>query len=112
MQKDLRLKTRLADVNRSWQPSPRNCRAGGSGVVSAKDFWSRCAYCRKRLPTPSARLCTMQPTALNSILQSPIFSAMQKASLAEKFALIQEHWRPKVVAQLNGQELKLAKCQG
>jgi hypothetical protein len=31
---------------------------------------------------------------------------MQKSSLAEKFALIHEHWRPKVVAQLNGQEVK------
>ena len=37
---------------------------------------------------------------------------MNKASLAEKFALINEHWRPKVVAQLNGQELKLVKFAG
>ena len=35
-----------------------------------------------------------------------------KASLSEKFALIHEHWRPKVVAQLNGQELKLVKFRG
>jgi mannose-6-phosphate isomerase-like protein (cupin superfamily) len=35
-----------------------------------------------------------------------------KASLNEKFALINEHWRPKVVAQLNGQELKLVKFLG
>jgi mannose-6-phosphate isomerase-like protein (cupin superfamily) len=35
-----------------------------------------------------------------------------KASLSDKFALIREHWRPKVVAQLNGQELKLVKCAG
>jgi mannose-6-phosphate isomerase-like protein (cupin superfamily) len=35
-----------------------------------------------------------------------------KASLPEKFALIHEHWRPKVVAQLNGQELKLVKFAG
>jgi quercetin dioxygenase-like cupin family protein len=35
-----------------------------------------------------------------------------KASLSEKFALIHEHWRPKVVAQLNGQELKLVKLSG
>jgi mannose-6-phosphate isomerase-like protein (cupin superfamily) len=33
-------------------------------------------------------------------------------SLDEKFAAIQEHWRPKVVAELNGQELKLAKFSG
>lgn len=37
---------------------------------------------------------------------------MQKASLAEKFALINEHWRPKVVAELNGQEVKLVKLAG
>lgn len=37
---------------------------------------------------------------------------MDKVSLNGKFALIQEHWRPKVVAQLNGQELKLVKFAG
>ena len=36
----------------------------------------------------------------------------EKASLVEKFALIQEHWRPKVVARLNSQELKLVKVKG
>lgn len=39
-------------------------------------------------------------------------SAADKISLSDKFALIQEHWRPKVVAQLNGQEVKLVKVQG
>lgn len=37
---------------------------------------------------------------------------MNKASLSEKFGMIHEHWRPKVVAQLNGQELKLVKLHG
>lgn len=37
---------------------------------------------------------------------------MAKTSLTEKFALIHEHWRPKVVACLNGQEVKLAKFCG
>jgi mannose-6-phosphate isomerase-like protein (cupin superfamily) len=37
---------------------------------------------------------------------------MNKISLPEKFALIDEHWRPKVVASLNGQELKLVKFHG
>jgi mannose-6-phosphate isomerase-like protein (cupin superfamily) len=37
---------------------------------------------------------------------------MKKASLQEKFALIREHWRPKVVAELNGQELRLVKITG
>jgi mannose-6-phosphate isomerase-like protein (cupin superfamily) len=39
-------------------------------------------------------------------------SGIEKASLAKKFALIQEHWRPKVVAELNGQEVKLVKFAG
>jgi len=37
---------------------------------------------------------------------------MNKGSLSEKFALISDHWRPKVVAQLNGQEVKLVKFAG
>lgn len=37
---------------------------------------------------------------------------MDKISLAEKFALFDEHWRPKVVARLNGQEIKLVKVKG
>ena len=35
-----------------------------------------------------------------------------KVNLVEKFALINEHWRPKVVGELNGQEVKLVKFQG
>ena len=37
---------------------------------------------------------------------------MTKSSLTEKFALMHEHWRPKVVAELNGQEVELVKFQG
>ena len=37
---------------------------------------------------------------------------MEKVSLADKFARFSEHWRPKVVAALNGQEMKLVKVQG
>lgn len=37
---------------------------------------------------------------------------MIKINLTEKFALIQEHWRPKVVASLNDQEVKLVKFCG
>ncbi len=32
--------------------------------------------------------------------------------LAQAFARIAEHWRPRVAAELNGQELKLVKFQG
>ncbi len=37
---------------------------------------------------------------------------MEKVSLTEKLALINEYWRPKVVGELNGQEIKLVKFQG
>jgi mannose-6-phosphate isomerase-like protein (cupin superfamily) len=37
---------------------------------------------------------------------------MNRISLVEKFSLIGEHWRPKVIAELNGQELKLVKFAG
>jgi mannose-6-phosphate isomerase-like protein (cupin superfamily) len=37
---------------------------------------------------------------------------MDKVNLAAKLALIDEHWRPKVVGELNGQEVKLAKFKG
>lgn len=37
---------------------------------------------------------------------------MEKVNIAEKFSLISEHWRPKVVGELNGQEVKLAKIKG
>ncbi len=37
---------------------------------------------------------------------------MQKINLAEKFAAFSEHWRPKVVGELNGQEVKIVKFKG
>ena len=37
---------------------------------------------------------------------------MDKVNLLEKFALIKEHWSPKVVGDLNGQQVKLAKLEG
>ena len=37
---------------------------------------------------------------------------MEKVNLSDKLSLITEHWRPKVVGALNGQEVKLAKFQG
>jgi mannose-6-phosphate isomerase-like protein (cupin superfamily) len=35
-----------------------------------------------------------------------------KVSLTEKFGLFSEHWRPKVIASLNGQEVKVIKVRG
>ena len=37
---------------------------------------------------------------------------MDKIALDDKFSLFTEHWRPKVVAALNGQEMKVVKVQG
>jgi mannose-6-phosphate isomerase-like protein (cupin superfamily) len=37
---------------------------------------------------------------------------MNKMSLDEKFSLFSDHWRPKVIAALNGQEVKIVKVQG
>jgi mannose-6-phosphate isomerase-like protein (cupin superfamily) len=37
---------------------------------------------------------------------------MDKISLDEKFSLFSEQWRPKVIAALNGQEVKIVKVRG
>ena len=37
---------------------------------------------------------------------------MEKVNLAEKFALFADHWSPKVVGDLNGQQVKLVKFAG
>jgi mannose-6-phosphate isomerase-like protein (cupin superfamily) len=37
---------------------------------------------------------------------------MHKISIPEKFTQFSEHWRPKVIASLNGQEVKLVKLKG
>ncbi|MBP6672104.1 MAG: cupin domain-containing protein [Bacteroidetes bacterium] len=38
--------------------------------------------------------------------------SIEKVNIAEKLSLISEHWRPKVVGELNGQEVKLVKFKG
>ena len=37
---------------------------------------------------------------------------MRAVNLEEKFAAINEHWSPKIVGELNGQQVKLAKLKG
>ncbi len=37
---------------------------------------------------------------------------MEKINLADKFALFNEHWSPKIAAELNGQQVKLVKFKG
>jgi mannose-6-phosphate isomerase-like protein (cupin superfamily) len=40
------------------------------------------------------------------------FPMTSKINLVEKFGAFEEHWRPKVIANLNGQEVKVIKVQG
>ena len=37
---------------------------------------------------------------------------MIQVNLTQKFALFDEHWSPKVIGELNGQQVKIAKIQG
>ena len=37
---------------------------------------------------------------------------MHKVNLAEKLALFTDHWSPRVVGELNGQEVKVVKLKG
>ena len=37
---------------------------------------------------------------------------MEKVNLGQKFSAFSEHWSPKIVGELNGQQVKLAKLLG
>ena len=37
---------------------------------------------------------------------------MDKVNISEKLSLISDHWNPRIVAELNGQQVKLVKLQG
>ena len=37
---------------------------------------------------------------------------MDKVNLAQKFSLFQDHWKPRIAGELNGQYIKLAKVKG
>ena len=37
---------------------------------------------------------------------------MQKISLPQKLSLFSEYWNPKIIAELNGQHIKIAKLKG
>jgi mannose-6-phosphate isomerase-like protein (cupin superfamily) len=43
---------------------------------------------------------------------APAGPPVEKVNLAQKFSLFSEHWQPKVVGELNGQQVKLAKLLG
>ena len=37
---------------------------------------------------------------------------MEVVNINQKFSLFKEHWSPKIIGQLNGQDVKLAKIKG
>jgi mannose-6-phosphate isomerase-like protein (cupin superfamily) len=39
-------------------------------------------------------------------------NALEKITLAEKFSLINDHWNPRIIGELNGQHVKIAKFIG
>ena len=49
------------------------------------------------------------PTPISSAAAE---DAMEKINLASKLALFSDHWSPKVIADLNGQQVKLVKFEG
>jgi len=48
----------------------------------------------------------------NALFSAREGEEMERINIAEKFARFSEHWQPKIVAELNGQEVKLVKVQG
>lgn len=38
--------------------------------------------------------------------------ALKKINLQQKFSLFNDHWSPKIIGDLNGQQVKLAKVKG
>ena len=44
--------------------------------------------------------------------EQPVANPPQKVSIAEKFAKIRDHWNPRIVGELNGQQVKLVKIRG
>jgi mannose-6-phosphate isomerase-like protein (cupin superfamily) len=39
-------------------------------------------------------------------------SAIEKVNLAEKLAMFRDRWSPRIIGELNGQQVKLVKLQG
>src|SRR2546425_1118849 len=80
----------------------------GSGVgrfmESSEDRSRNFARFRKGSSTTSFGSLNIRESDRETATQRA--ALMNKASLSDKFALIHEHWRPKMVAELNGQELK------
>jgi mannose-6-phosphate isomerase-like protein (cupin superfamily) len=53
-----------------------------------------------------------EPNLNNRIANLKETTHLEKINLLEKFSLFSEHWQPKIIAELNGQAVKLAKIKG
>lgn len=40
------------------------------------------------------------------------YRSMEKLNITQKLSLFSDHWDPRIIAELNGQQVKLAKFQG
>lgn len=67
-------------------------------------FRDSAPYCHN--PLPEARFLVMDLKRL------PTSSALQSVNLQEKFGRFSDYWNPKIVGELNGQQVKLVKCRG
>ena len=54
----------------------------------------------------------MERCVAHHVPKDEMIPDLQKVNLADKLSLIHEHWRPKIVGRLNGQEVKLVKFKG
>lgn len=45
-------------------------------------------------------------------MTAPHLSAMDVIRLEDKFAQFDDHWNPRIIGQLNGQDVKIAKVKG
>jgi mannose-6-phosphate isomerase-like protein (cupin superfamily) len=53
-----------------------------------------------------------RPACVARFPRSLVEPPMEKISLAEKFSQFNAHWSPKIIAELNGQHVKLVKFKG
>src|SRR5215475_3198651 len=88
-------------------------------------FGGAVRFCPKTSSTPAARAseprAVVRRTSRRVCGIARVYDAdgqdgqdgtMNTINVRDKLALITEHWRPKVVGALNGQEVKLVKFQG
>jgi len=64
----------------------------------------------RRRPEAADNTAT-EPVTEPAVEPAPM-PTVDKVNLAQKLALFSEHWSPKVVGDLNGQQVKLVKLQG